>query len=89
MAYYAPPCESYFVKSHESQECLVKEGIRECERQKKQQTQAAIAEELSLLTSDEYRDDVQLHMESMEVNRLGPQPLYPANLLSSSRPYQT
>lgn len=89
MAYYAQPCESYFVESHDSRERLVREGTRERERQKKQQTQAAIAEELSVLTSDEYRDDVQLHMESMEVKRLSPQPLYPANLSSSSRPYQT
>lgn len=72
MAYYAQPCESYFVESHDSRERLVREGIRERERQKKQQTQAAIAEELSVLTSDEYRDDVQLHMESMEVKRLSP-----------------
>jgi len=72
MAYYAQPCDSYFVESHDSQERSVRDGLRESERQKKQQTQAAIAEELSLLTSDEYRDEVQLHMEAMEVNYLGP-----------------
>ena len=70
MEYYAQPCDSYFVESHESQERMIRDGIRERERQKKKQTQAAIAEELSLLTSDEYREDVLQHMEKVEVNRL-------------------
>ena len=68
MAYYAQPCDSYFVESHNDQERLIRDGIRQRERQKKQQTQAAIAEELSLLTSDEYREDVLQHMEQMEVS---------------------
>ena len=67
MAYFAKPCDSYFVESHDNHERIIREGIRERERQKKCQTQAAIAEELSLMTSDEYREDVLQHMETMEV----------------------
>ena len=68
MAYYAQPCDSYFVESHESQERIIRDGIRERERLRKHHTQAAIAEELSLLASDEYRDDILQHMERMEVS---------------------
>lgn len=68
MAYYVQqPCDSYFVESHEAQERLKRDGIRERERQKKQQMQAAIAEDLSFLTSDEYREDILEHMEKMQV----------------------
>ena len=68
MAYYVQPCDSYFVESHESQERIIRDGVRERERLRKQHTQAAIAEELSLLASDEYRDDILQHMERMEVS---------------------
>ena len=69
MAYYAQPGDSYFVESHENQERAIRGGLRERERLRKQQTQEAIAEELSSLTSDEYRDDILQHMENMEVRR--------------------
>lgn len=70
MAYCAQPCDSYFIESHENQEQALRGSLRERERLRKQQTQAAIAEELSLLTSDEYRDDVLQHMENMELQTL-------------------
>lgn len=83
MAYYAQRCDSYFVESHDSQERVIRDGIRERERQKKQQIQASIAEELSLLTSDEYRDDIQQHMRTMEVNHLCHNTLVCAKLSNS------
>ena len=70
MAYYHNQCDSYFVESHEDQEKRFKEELRERDRRQKWQTQLAIAEELSQLTSCEYRDDVLQHMETMEVKNL-------------------
>ena len=70
MAYYRNQCDSYFVESHEIQEKRFREELRERERHQKWQTQLAIAENLSQLTSSEYRDDVLQHMETMEVKRL-------------------
>ena len=43
------------------------DGIREQERQLKRRKQAIIAEELSMIASDEYRENHLEHMESMEV----------------------
>lgn len=71
MAYYRNHCESYFVESHEDQEERLREELRECDRRQKWQSQLAIAEDLSQLTSREYRDDILQHMEMMEVKRLG------------------
>ena len=71
MAYYGQPHTNYFSNSHEDQDWIIREGIREEERQLKRQKQAAIAEELSMIASDEYRDDHLEHMEAMEVNCLG------------------
>ena len=48
----------------------MRDSIREQERQLKRQKQAAIAEELSMIASDEYREDHLEHMEAMEVNGL-------------------
>ena len=70
MAYFNHQCDSYFVESHETQERRFREELRERERRQKWQTQLAIAEEISQLTSCEYRDDVLEHMEIMEVKRL-------------------
>ena len=89
MAYYTQQCDSYFVESHGNQEKIIRDGIRQREKQRKQQTQAAIAEELSLLTSDEYREDVLQHMETMEVSCLCAYPLSPTDLSSSWRHYPT
>ena len=70
MAYYHGQCDSYFVESHEEQEKRHREKLKECDRRQKWQTQLAIAEDLSQLTSCEYRDDILEHMETMEVERL-------------------
>lgn len=70
MAYYQNQCDSYFVESHEGEENRFLEQLRERDRRQKWQTQLEIAEELSQLTSCEYRDDVLQHMETMEVKPL-------------------
>ena len=70
MAYYHKPCDSYFVESHEDEEKRYAEQLRERDRRQKWQTQLEMAEELSQLTSSEYRDDVLQHMETMEVKPL-------------------
>jgi len=70
MAYYAQPCDSYFVESHEDNARRYRDEWREHDRQAKQHVQIAIAEDLSVGLSSEYRDDVQQHMEKMEVRGL-------------------
>ena len=70
MAYYRKQCDSYFVESHEAEEKRFLEQLRESDRRQKWQTQLEIAEELSQLTSCEYRDDVLQHLETMEVKPL-------------------
>lgn len=70
MAYYHKQCDSYFVESHEDEEHRFREELRERDRRQKWETQLAITEDLSQLTSREYRDDVLRHMETMEVKRL-------------------
>ena len=70
MAYCHNQCDSYFVESHADQDKRYGEELRERERRQKWETQLAIAEDLSQLTSCEYRDDVLRHMEMMEVKRL-------------------
>ena len=70
MAFYPNQCESYFVESHEDQELRFREELRERDRRQKWETQLAIAEDLSQLTSREFGDDVLQHMETMEVKRL-------------------
>lgn len=70
MAYYHKQCDSYFVESHGDEEYRFREELRERDRRQKWQTQLAITEDLSRLTSCEYRDDVLQHMEMMEVKRL-------------------
>ena len=70
MASYHSQCDSYFVESHEDQEKRFREELKEYDRRQKWQTQLAIAEDLSQLTSCEYGDDILEHMETMEVKRL-------------------
>ena len=70
MAYYHNQCDSYFVESHEDEEKRCLEELRERDRRQKWQTQRAIAEDLSQITSSEYGDDVLQHMEMMEVKLL-------------------
>lgn len=67
MAYYGQPRGNFFDDSHDIQDRVIRDGIREQEKQLKRQKQAAIAEELSMLASDEYREDHLEHMETMEV----------------------
>ena len=68
MAYLGQSRGSYFDDSHDDHDRVMRDGIREQERQLKRRKQAAIAEELSMIASDEYREDHLEHMESMEVN---------------------
>ena len=49
---------------------MMREELREQDRRQKWHTQLAIAEDLSQLTSCEYREDVLQHMEEMEVRLL-------------------
>ena len=68
MAYAHRPCDSYFLESHDGRRLSNREITRERERYLNQQTQLAIAEELSHLVSVEYCADVLEHMEAMEVD---------------------
>lgn len=71
MAYQSrPQCDTYFVESHDDRARAFREDLRERERLMKRQTQLAIAQELSDLTSAEYREDILQHMEKMEVTSL-------------------
>ena len=67
MAYFSQPRGSYFDDSHNDQDRIMRDGIREQERQLKRRKQAVLAEELSMIASDEYRENHLEHMESMEV----------------------
>lgn len=67
MAYYAQSCNSYFMESHEDNARRYRDEWREQDRQAKHHVQMAIAEDLSVGVSSEYRDDVHQHMEKMEV----------------------
>ena len=67
MAYYPHQCDSYFVESHDDRERRFRDDIREQERQAKRQMQVAIAEQLSDIASQEYREDHLRQMEQMEV----------------------
>ncbi|KAL8834524.1 MAG: hypothetical protein Q9170_003706 [Blastenia crenularia] len=67
MAYqYRPMCDSYFVESHDDHARAIRDEIRGRETLIKKRTQVAIADKLSVLTSDEYGDDILQHMERME-----------------------
>ena len=89
MAYFGQPRGSYFDDSHDDQDKVIRDAIREQEKQLNRQKQAAIAEDLSIIASDEYREDHLNHMEAMEVNcidTLITKSL--ADLVDSSKHYQ-
>ena len=67
MAYHQQTCDSYFTESHNDHEKKFREEVWQHERFAKKQIQLDIAEELSQLASQEYREDVLKHMEVMEV----------------------
>ena len=68
MAYQMrPPCNSYFVDSHEEHARAMREEMREREKHIKRQTQIAIGQDLSEQESQEYGSDILQHMENMEV----------------------
>ena len=82
MAYSEGPCDSYFIEPQDGRRQSYRDALRERERHVKQQTQLAIAEELSQLVSNEYCADVLAHMETMEVEQLTiPDPVTYANAL--------
>lgn len=68
MAYYHQSCDSYFVESQEDHERMFREKYRKGEQQRNRDIQRSIADELSQLASEEYREDILKHMEKMEVN---------------------
>ena len=70
MAYYPQRCDSYFVEAHDDRERRYRDELREQERLAKRQMQIAIAEQLSDIASQEYRDDHLRQMEKLEVKRL-------------------
>ena len=90
MAYFGQTHGSYFDDSHNDQDRIMRDGILEQERQLKRQKQAAIAEELSMIASDEYREDHLDHMEAMEVNGPDLSAFHNrfADLVDSSKRYQ-
>ena len=85
MAYFGQPRGCYFDSSHDDQAGLIRDGIREQEKQLKRQKQADIAEELSMITSDEYREDHLEHMEAMEVKVPDFRTSYPLLTCSAAR----
>ena len=69
MAYCPRSYDDYFVESYDDHGKPYRENAKVQEQQKKREIQCAIAEELSQLASEEYRDDILSHMEKMEVSR--------------------
>ncbi|KAL8949687.1 MAG: hypothetical protein Q9222_004228 [Ikaeria aurantiellina] len=71
MAYQSrPPCDSYFVESHNERSRAVRDEIKEQEAYVKRQTQIAIAQNLSEMDSQEYGAEILQHMEQMEMETL-------------------
>lgn len=60
-------CDSYFVESEDDSIYLIRAEQRERARAIARMQQRALAEELSKITSDEYKSDIMVHMEKMEV----------------------
>jgi hypothetical protein len=60
-----PPCDSYFVESHDSDYRI---DAQEHAKFVARERQLAMAEELSRLASVEYQDDILSHMEQMDVS---------------------
>lgn len=67
MAYYPPSYDDYYVETYEDLGKSFRERGQLEEQRRKREKQFAIAEELSQLASEEYRDDILDHMETMEV----------------------
>ena len=67
MASHQATCDSYFVESHDDPGRIFRQDAKERERHVKRQTQLFIAEQMSRMASEEYREDVLKHMEKMEV----------------------
>lgn len=59
----------YFVEPCDDHERSFRGNPRLEEQQRKRDIQFAIAQDLSRLASEEYRDDILIHMEEMEVSR--------------------
>ena len=60
-----PPCDSYFVESHQPTSRV---DLQEREKIHKKECQLAMAQELSRRTAQEYEDDILQHMEQMDVS---------------------
>lgn len=71
MTHFYPPCESYFVESHDECGRPIRDDGLERRRRMNLLTQGAIAATLSQQARDEYLDDILHHMEKMEVRSLG------------------
>lgn len=71
MAYYPPSYDDYYVETYEDLGKPFRERGQLEEQHRKREKQLAIAEELSQLASEEYRDDIVSHMETMEVRLTG------------------
>ena len=68
---YSRPQADYFVESYDTRGHMIQQN----ERQKayvNRQRQQIIAEELSELEKQEYREDIVAHMEQLEVKHFGP-----------------
>lgn len=69
MAYCHPLYDDFFVEPCDDRGRSFRGSARLEEQQRKREIQFEIAEELSQLASDEYRDDILMHMEKMEVRQ--------------------
>lgn len=68
MAYCHQSYDDYFVEPCDDRGRSFPGDVRLEEQQRKREIQFAIAEDLSQLASEEYRDDILIHMEKMEVS---------------------
>lgn len=68
MAYCHQSYDGCYVESCDDRERLSRGNARLEEQQRNREIQLDIAEELSQLASDEYRDDILMHMETTEVS---------------------
>lgn len=69
MAYCHQSYDDHFVEPYDDRGRSYRGTARLEEQQRKREIQFEIAEELSQLASDEYRDDILIHMEKMEVSQ--------------------
>ncbi|KAL8708576.1 MAG: hypothetical protein Q9220_006511 [cf. Caloplaca sp. 1 TL-2023] len=71
MAYQPrPPCDSYFVESHNERSRAVRDEMKKHEAYVKRQTQDNIAANLSEIAKQEYGAEILQYMEQMEVETL-------------------